>query len=110
MTDAPLASTQLPIIDFAGGLTNRDRDPELARAIDAAFSGVGFCYFVNTGVPQALMDRIFAASKSFHALSAERKAAIKMNGAEHLPDRDLIGRESDPPELQRIVHADARGS
>src|SRR5678816_4556435 len=80
MTEAPLAPVQLPIIDFAGGLTDRARDTELARAIDEAFSSIGFCYFVNTGVPQALMDRIFAASKSFHALSAERKAAIKING------------------------------
>ena len=80
MTEAPLAPAQLPIIDFAGGLTDRARDTELARAIDEAFSSIGFCYFVNTGVAQALMDRIFAASKSFHALSWERKAAIKING------------------------------
>src|ERR1700737_2637821 len=79
MTDAPLALTQLPIIDFVGGLTDRARDAELARAIDAAFRGVGFCYFVNTGLPQAMMDRIFAASRRFHALSADRKSAIKMN-------------------------------
>src|SRR3954465_13117062 len=80
MTDVQLASPQLPIIDFAGGLTDRARDPNLARAVDEAFRGVGFFYFVNPGVPQTLMDRIFAASKSFHALSAERKAAVKMNG------------------------------
>jgi isopenicillin N synthase-like dioxygenase len=79
MTHVPLPVAQLPIIDFAGGLTDRARDPELARAIDGAFSGVGFCYFVNTGVPQTLMDKVFAASRSFHALSAERKTAIKMN-------------------------------
>jgi isopenicillin N synthase-like dioxygenase len=79
MTDVQLVSTQLPIIDLAGGLTDRARDAELARAMDDAFRGMGFCYLVNTGVPQALMDRIFAASKSFHALSSERKAAIKMN-------------------------------
>jgi isopenicillin N synthase-like dioxygenase len=70
---------QLPIVDFGGGLDDPSRHPAIARHIDDAFRTMGFCYFVNTGVPQALMDRIFAASKRFHALPAERKAAIKIN-------------------------------
>jgi isopenicillin N synthase-like dioxygenase len=85
MTDASSPATQLPIIDFGGGLGggtlgDRSRHTALARAMDDAFRDVGFCYFVDTGVPQALMDRVFAASKRFHAMSAERKAAIKING------------------------------
>ncbi len=80
MTSNPLPPTQLPIIDFGGGLSDRSRDAALARSIDDAFRGMGFCYFVNTGVPQALMDRIFAASKRFHALSVASKAAIAING------------------------------
>ncbi|MDB5532047.1 MAG: 2OG-Fe(II) oxygenase [Hyphomicrobiales bacterium] len=79
MTDAPIPVTQLPIIDFGGGLGDVSRHAVLARAIDEAFRGTGFCYFTNTGVPQELIDRIFAASRRFHALSEERKAAIKMN-------------------------------
>ena len=81
MTDVASPATHLPIIDFGGGGPGeRSRHAALASAMDDAFRGVGFCYFVNTGVPQALMDRVFAASRRFHAMSAERKAAIKING------------------------------
>jgi isopenicillin N synthase-like dioxygenase len=80
MAETPVLPTQLPIIDFSGGLVDRSRDAALARAVDDAFSTMGFCYFTNTGVPQDLMDRIFAASKRFHAQPADAKAAIKING------------------------------
>ena len=79
MTNAPLPPVQLPIVDFGGGLSDPGRHGAIAKAIDDAFRGVGFCYFVNTGVPQALMDRLFAASKRFHALPQERKAALAIN-------------------------------
>jgi len=79
MTNAPLPPTQLPIVDFGGGLSDPTRHASIAKALDEAFRTVGFCYFVNTGVPQALMDRLFAASKRFHALPPERKAALAIN-------------------------------
>ena len=72
-TQAP----QLPIIDFGG--SDHGRETELAGAIDKAFRSVGFCYFANTGISQALIDRVFAASRRFHALAAEQKIAIGMN-------------------------------
>lgn len=79
MTDAPLPPVQLPIVDFSGDGSDPSRHAAIAKAIDDAFRTVGFCYFVNTGVPQALMDRLFTASKSFHALPRERKAALAIN-------------------------------
>ena len=80
MADTVPAVAQLPIIDFGGDPAETSRQVALAHAIDSAFHGVGFCYFVNTGVPLDLMDRVFAASHRFHALPPERKAALKING------------------------------
>lgn len=79
-TTTPLLPTQLPIIDFGGRPGDIARRPALAKAIDSAFGSMGFCYFVNTGISQSLMDRLFAASKSFHALPDVRKAALAING------------------------------
>lgn len=79
MTNAPLPPAQLPIVDFGGGLADASRYAVIAKAVDDAFRTVGFCYFVNTGVPQDLMDRLFAASKRFHALPQDQKAALAIN-------------------------------
>ncbi len=64
----------LPIIDFAGA----DK-AALAKALDKAFSEIGFCYFRGIGVDQALVDGVFGASRRFHAQSREAKDAIAMN-------------------------------
>ena len=64
----------LPIIDFAGADA-----ATLAKALDKAFSEIGFCYFRSIGVDQALVDGAFGASRRFHAQSREAKDAIAMN-------------------------------
>lgn len=65
---------QLPIIDF-----DAEDDARLARQLDSAFSGIGFCYFRGIGVSEAVRDGVFAASRRFHALPQEAKQAIAMN-------------------------------
>jgi isopenicillin N synthase-like dioxygenase len=64
----------LPIIDFAGA-----GDEAIAAQLDAAFSGIGFCYFRGIGVDPALVDGVFTASRRFHALPRSAKDAIAMN-------------------------------
>ena len=64
----------LPVIRFAG-----TREEALAEQLDAAFTGIGFCYFSDIGVDAALVDGVFAASRRFHALSRQAKEAIAMN-------------------------------
>ncbi len=64
----------LPIIRFAGA-----DDESLARQLDAAFSDIGFCYFSEIGVDQALVEGVFAASRRFHAQPRAAKDAIAMN-------------------------------
>ena len=69
----------LSIIDMAG-LGDPTMDSGLARQLDDAFSRIGFCYFTNIGVSQALVDQVFAQSRRFHAQSDVAKRAITMNG------------------------------
>ena len=64
----------LPVIRF--GESSEDM---LARQFDAAFSGIGFCYLSDIGVPAELVDAVFAASRRFHAQSRAAKDAIAMN-------------------------------
>src|ERR1700722_16372357 len=66
--------TDLPIIDFAG-----ESDAVLARQLDAAFTGTGFCYFRGIGVDATFVDDVFAASRRFHALPRAMKDAIATN-------------------------------
>ena len=63
----------LPVIRF--GESSEDM---LARQFDAAFSGIGFCYLSDIGVPAELVDGVFAASRRFHAQSRAAKDAIAM--------------------------------
>jgi isopenicillin N synthase-like dioxygenase len=68
----------LPIIDMAG-LGDPDRDRIIAGQLDGAFSGIGFGYFINIGVPPATVDAVFAQSRRFHTQSDAAKLAIRMN-------------------------------
>jgi isopenicillin N synthase-like dioxygenase len=69
-----MADPALPIIDFAIA-----DDRSLARQLDAAFTGIGFCYLRGIGVDPAVVEGVFAASRHFHALPRPAKDAIAMN-------------------------------
>ena len=66
--------TELPVISIAGV-----SETVLARQFDQAFRETGFCYIRDIGVPQALVDDVFDASRRFHALPRAAKDAIAMN-------------------------------
>ena len=89
MEPAPFRVDQtlgLPIVDLAG-LGHAAAGNDLARlstlggAFDEACRAFGFCYIVNHGVEQGLIDRAFAMSAAFHALPLEEKQQIKINAA-----------------------------
>lgn len=64
-----VASKLLPIIDMSAARGNDpDARRELARQLDHAFSHSGFCYVVNHGVGERVIEDAFAvADKFFHA-------------------------------------------
>lgn len=70
---------ELPIIDLEDFAFDEAGAERIARRLDEVFSNVGFCYIANTGVPQSLMDGVFAASADFHAQPQEKKDAIAIN-------------------------------
>lgn len=73
-------SALIPVIDygpyFAGETGALDR---LAGQVRHACENVGFLYALNHGVPQAVIDRGFAASRRFHALPLAQKLALRLN-------------------------------
>lgn len=65
----------LPVIDLSGLFTGSDEDKaRVASELGAAARTSGFFYIRNHGIPQDLIDALFAASKQFH----EQPRSIKM--------------------------------
>lgn len=71
---AGLENANLPVIDL-GGLVSGDPGAraEVARALGAAARASGFFYIRNHGIPQSVIDDVFAASRAFHALPRREK-------------------------------------
>jgi isopenicillin N synthase-like dioxygenase len=72
------AGMELPIIDM-GKLGDPTAEATIARALDEAFSRIGFCYFSNIGVPPELVEQVFAQSRRFHALPDAERRVLTMN-------------------------------
>jgi len=80
VSDPDAAASAIPVIDygpyFAG---EREALSDLARQVRRACQDVGFFYIRNHGVPDALVDRVFAASRRIHALPIEEKLKLRLN-------------------------------
>jgi len=71
---------QIPVIDIAGLASDQDAERrDVAAQMREAAERIGFFYVRNHGVPQDLVDRVFAASRAFFALPAEIKARATIN-------------------------------
>ena len=75
----PRLEDSLPIIDLGGFRLDEAAADRTARALDQAFSDIGFCYIANTGVDQSLIDGVFEASRRFHAQGQAAKDALAIN-------------------------------
>jgi isopenicillin N synthase-like dioxygenase len=78
--DVAGTAAKIPVIDygpyFAGEAGALER---LSAAVRHACEAVGFFYIYNHGVPDALVDRAFAAARRFHAIPLEQKLALSLN-------------------------------
>ena len=83
-TSSPAAtvagSDEIPIIDVSGvragdATALEDR----ARQLRHAYEDVGFWFLEGHGVPQALVDRVFAEVARFHAQPLEEKLRLKID-------------------------------
>ena len=78
--DYAAAAAQIPIIDFGPAFAGEpDALRDLAGGLCRACEQVGFFYALNHGVPEAIIDRAFAASRRFHALPPEQKLELRLN-------------------------------
>src|SRR3954470_17257160 len=79
--DAQAAASQIPVIDFGPLFTGEPGAlGRLAPQLRDACENVGFFYAAGHFVPEALIERAFAASRRFHALPLEEKLKLRLNG------------------------------
>src|SRR6185295_13114282 len=75
------ATRDIPVIDFAPAFASADpgRLEAVARQVKRASESVGFFYLAGHGVPDAVVDAAFAASRELHALPDAEKERLKLN-------------------------------
>lgn len=69
----------IPVIDVSALGTSDDADRAIERALLAAYGSWGFGYVTGHPIPHDLIDRVFAASRAFHALPQADKLAIELD-------------------------------
>ena len=78
--DLAAAAAKIPVIDYGPYFAGEPGALEtLAEQVRYACENIGFLYALNHGVPQAIIDRGFAASRRFHALPLEEKLKLRLN-------------------------------
>lgn len=81
----PDAPEEIPVLDIGGYLAGKPGALErLGAELRRAFEEIGFYFIVGHGVPQRLVDAVFAEAERFHAQPLEAKMAIKV-------DENLVG-------------------
>src|ERR1700733_5441330 len=76
-----VSQSRLAIIDLGPYLAGEAG--ALARAaaqLGAASEELGFYFVANHGIPQALIDRVFAEAERFHSLPLDQKLQVKVQG------------------------------
>lgn len=77
LMDHPDSTEEIPIIDMGPYLRGEPgADRRMAEELRKSTETVGFFYLKNHGIPQALIDRIFAESRRFFALPVEEKMKV----------------------------------
>jgi isopenicillin N synthase-like dioxygenase len=75
------ALEEIPVLDLKRYLEGAPGERErLAQELRYAQENIGFYYIKNHGVPQELIDRMFAQTARFHAQPLEEKLKIRIDG------------------------------
>jgi isopenicillin N synthase-like dioxygenase len=91
------ATRAIPVIDAGPAFRGEPgRLDAAARQMRQACESVGFFYLAGHGVPQAVIDAAFRASREFHALPLEAKLRLKLNenNIGYLPVNESMQRAS----------------
>ncbi len=74
------ATRDIPVIDFSPAFAGTPGGLEaVARQVKHASESVGFFYLAGHGVPDAVVDAAFAASRELHAIPDAEKQRLKLN-------------------------------
>ncbi len=74
--------SDIPTIDLSPALEGSPAGvASVAARLDEVYAEVGFGQAIGHGIDRSLVDDLFEASRRFHALPAEDKAAIAVNDA-----------------------------
>lgn len=101
-----------PFVSWRQGTTAKHGALEVVKQIDRASRNVGFMVFVNTSVPDSVMDAALEAAKAFfgssleHKLSASSKGDANYRGYEQCGDGKEaweMGTEQIPPNVTEEV-------
>ncbi|WP_175597335.1 isopenicillin N synthase family dioxygenase [Peristeroidobacter soli] len=83
LIDNPDSTEEIPTIDFGPYLDGSPGGREaVAAKLREVTMTVGFFYLKNHGIPQDVIDNVFAASKRFHALPIEEKEKVSFSDRE----------------------------
>ncbi|GAA4327860.1 2-oxoglutarate and iron-dependent oxygenase domain-containing protein [Pigmentiphaga soli] len=75
-----LAADEIPVLDLGPYLAGEPGAIDaVARDLLYASTNVGFYYLKNHGIPQSMIDRVFAESERFHRLPEEEKQKLKID-------------------------------
>ena len=70
----------IPVLDLGPFLAGEPGAlARLGQEVCQALEDIGFFFIKNHGVPQELVDRVFAENARFHALPMERKLSVKVD-------------------------------
>jgi isopenicillin N synthase-like dioxygenase len=78
-TAKTIAVEEIPVIDVSGLAGAPDEREAVAAQMREAAERIGFFYVRNHGVPQDLVDEVFATSKRFFALPPETKSGVTID-------------------------------
>jgi isopenicillin N synthase-like dioxygenase len=77
LMDYPDSTEEIPILDIAPALSGgKEGLASVASELRHITETIGFFYLKGHGIPQDLVDRVFAESRRFHSLPAEVKARV----------------------------------
>src|SRR4051794_17215378 len=77
LMDHPDSTEEIPVLDISSYLNGQPGGREaVAKRLREITETVGFFYLKGHGVPDDLVERVFAESRRFHALPADVKAKV----------------------------------
>jgi isopenicillin N synthase-like dioxygenase len=96
VSDPEAIARAIPVIDVAPALAGGAGLERVAAQVREASERVGFFYVKGHGVPPAVVDEAFAASREFHALPLAEKLALRLdqNNIGYLPVNESMQRAS----------------